>query len=230
MKPCIHLYECPPAGKKEKRELSRKLTLGLLQNMLEKSSGRYPLPEIRILTREQGKPYLPDFPSVHFNASDSGNFIAIGISSRNIGVDIEVIRPRNYRDILARWFAPQETEPGTDFDSPYGLNHFVRLWTCKESLLKWVGCGLGKEMNLHRICWRQTPCHTGKAPQAYALEDGIMLDFHSLLIQNGRVLPWNAGSARCGDLVLTICAETGSDYRLDEHITLLPVSLPEETS
>ena len=91
---------------------------------------------------EHGKPRLAaGGPS--FNASDSGDFVAVGLASAELGVDVEVVRPLARRERLAlricteRELEAFETIPEAERDAA-----FLRLWTCKEAALKAVGIGL----------------------------------------------------------------------------------------
>ena len=115
---------------------------------------------------EHGKPRLAaGGPS--FNASDSGDFVAVGLASAELGIDVEVVRPLARRERLAlricteRELEAFETIPEAERDAA-----FLRLWTCKEAALKAVGTGLSGGVRnieidlrppdgpprLHRLC------------------------------------------------------------------------------
>ena len=90
---------------------------------------------------DQGKPYLPDYPSFHFNLSHSGIWSACAVGSEELGADIqkavsvtESVRQRCFAASELRWL---ESLP--DKDRAAG---FCRIWSLKEALLKAEGKGL----------------------------------------------------------------------------------------
>jgi 4'-phosphopantetheinyl transferase len=93
-----------------------------------------------------GKPALAGTTSgqTMFNLSHSGDIVVIAITAgRDLGVDVEAIRPISDADAIARrHFAPAErarlaTAAARDRDQA-----FLRLWTRKEAYVKAVGGGL----------------------------------------------------------------------------------------
>lgn len=94
-----------------------------------------------------GKPSLPDFPDIHFNASHSGHLWACAIGGTSpLGLDIEEVRPmRDLDGIAQRFFAPEEWNAIRihDSDEPR-LTSFFRCWTRKEAYIKALGDGLSR--------------------------------------------------------------------------------------
>lgn len=88
---------------------------------------------------EFGKPYLPDYPYVHFNISHSGQYVTCVVSDRPVGIDIQVIRSY-YPDVARRVYNPRELEQIKNSADPAA--EFTKLWTKKEAYLKMLGCGL----------------------------------------------------------------------------------------
>ena len=97
---------------------------------------------IEFLFGEHGKPRLPD-GGAFFNASDSGDYVVVALSSAEVGVDLEVARTLRRNNRLARRvctdreIAMLERVPEEKRDAL-----LLRLWTCKEAALKAVGIGL----------------------------------------------------------------------------------------
>lgn len=101
--------------------------------------------EAMLAVSAQGKPYLnPELtfnPPLYFNISHSADVAVCALGEREMGVDIERIRPvkLNYtRRILAdheRRYLEQLDEAQRDLA-------FFRFWTLKESYAKAVGKGL----------------------------------------------------------------------------------------
>lgn len=67
-----------------------------------------------------GKPFMPDYPNIHFNISHCEVASACAISDEEVGIDIEYIRE------------PYEPE-------------YIRQWTRKEALAKMYGTGITEE-------------------------------------------------------------------------------------
>lgn len=99
--------------------------------------------DIRFYTGENGKP-LCRLP-LHFNCSHSGAYVVCAVSEREVGVDLERVRPVHER--LLRTLTAEEkiwlsTRPEGDRDRA-----FFQLWTMKES---WIKCHGGTLMEYRR--------------------------------------------------------------------------------
>lgn len=109
-----------------------------------------------------GKPYLRDYPHVHFNISHSGCLVACAVSDCPIGVDIQEIVP--YRPNVAKHVCTPdellkiETSPNTDIA-------FTKIWTQKEAYLKMSGVGLSKR--LENIGFSQSKVQTFQYMNAF---------------------------------------------------------------
>ncbi len=99
----------------------------------------YGIEHIRLEKGEHGKPFLPDYPQIHFNLSHCKGLIVCGFSDSEIGVDAELIRPYNGR-AAKRVFASEEMERVMNSSCPD--EDFFRFWTLKEALGKNLGTGL----------------------------------------------------------------------------------------
>lgn len=196
--PTIHQTTFPPGlHRAQKKVLAGAFMQKVLQSELNVS---HPL---KIERTAQGKPYLLDYTDLAFNYSDSGDMAVLATDRHPIGVDMELIRPRSFQGILDRFFLPEEREPvlaaGTDKDR---LACFFRLWTAKESLLKYVGCGLGGEMRRYTVCG------------GYAVCEGRMLLLQTYVVKkDGGIMVYQEGIADVGDTLLTICTESPEEAR-----------------
>jgi 4'-phosphopantetheinyl transferase len=117
--------------------------------------------EIELTTREDGKPVLAD-PTIglHFNVSHSGGWAAIAMARRPVGVDLEAVREiPNERDLVERFFAPNECLQYRSLPDVMKRMGFLRGWTCKEAVLKAVGSGM-REVDACAVCLdpTQPPC------------------------------------------------------------------------
>ncbi len=102
-----------------------------------------PAPAIRIASHEHGKPYLPDFPELHFNISHSRTLALIAIARHPVGVDVEYLhRSVDFASILRRFFSPSEQADWEKYPVPSPVEAFFRGWTRKEAILKATGEGI----------------------------------------------------------------------------------------
>lgn len=88
------------------------------------------------------KPYLSNYPNLHFNISHSGTYAACAVSSEPVGVDIEEICDHG-RVVAEHCFLPHELS--WLYSQADTARAFTRLWVRKESYIKLVGTGLSLE-------------------------------------------------------------------------------------
>lgn len=100
---------------------------GLLAALLREQYGWRTLPELAVT--EQGKPFFPGAPEVHFSLSHTGGAALAAVSDRPVGVDVERIRP--IRERLLRQVA------GTDSET-----EFFHTWVRREARCKLRGVGI----------------------------------------------------------------------------------------
>jgi 4'-phosphopantetheinyl transferase len=95
--------------------------------------------DLRLRFSEYGKPSLPAHPGIHFNLSHSGTLAVCAVSDEPVGVDTERLTAFS-PEVASLCFQPREQawlEAREDHDLA-----FTRLWTRKESWLKYLGTGL----------------------------------------------------------------------------------------
>jgi 4'-phosphopantetheinyl transferase len=91
---------------------------------------------------DHGKPYLGSGGPL-FNASDSGDVVAIAVTTAEVGIDIETNRTLRRADGLARRVCTRlELDALAKISEDERNGRILRLWTCKEAGLKAVGVGL----------------------------------------------------------------------------------------
>lgn len=95
---------------------------------------------------EHGKPFLEDWPDIHFSISHCKAAVGCLVSRHPCGLDIERIR-RAKPELVRYTMSPEEAE--TIFAAPCPDIAFTRLWTQKEAVLKLEGTGI--DGNLHRV-------------------------------------------------------------------------------
>ena len=96
---------------------------------------------------EHGKPFFPGYPQCRFNLSHSGGFALCALSGREVGADIQQIRP--HRPGFAQQVcSPEELDwlDGGDF-----WTRFALLWSMKEAAVKYTGRGLIRPISAIRV-------------------------------------------------------------------------------
>lgn len=94
-------------------------------------------------TNKFGKPFIHNkYIKLWFSLSHSWPWIAVAFSdSGKCGVDIEKIQQSlDWNAIACASFHPDEYAQIRSSDTP--IYHFLRLWTIKESICKFIGCGM----------------------------------------------------------------------------------------
>ena len=99
----------------------------------------------------RGKPFLTNLPErpapVQFNLSHSRGLALYAIGrDRRVGVDLEYL-PRTLSEVeplAQRFFAPTEYDALIALPIEQRRSAFLRLWTCKEAVLKAMGTGLSE--------------------------------------------------------------------------------------
>ena len=104
---------------------------------------RFGLHNSRIAVTERGKPFLPDYPEVHFNLSHCPKGCVVGVSDVPIGVDVQDIRDFSPR-LVQFCCSPEEKTRIAQSTQPN--DEFTRIWAMKESYLKCSGCGIIRDL------------------------------------------------------------------------------------
>ena len=85
----------------------------------------------------RGKPHLVG--GRPFNISHAGDYAVLALSQRAVGVDLEQVRPIDWRRIAGRFFHRLEMQYLENAADPQAA--FFTIWTLKESFLKAEGIG-----------------------------------------------------------------------------------------
>lgn len=144
------------------------------------------------------KPYLPQHNAqpCFFNLSHSAGEFLIAIGDKELGVDIEYLKPGfNHGDIAAQYFGADEQTYIINADE--ATEAFFLLWTRKEALLKATGKGIDDDLplipalngehalppNYDDTNWLCTSCMTGGnsiMSVVYPLPGDIAISLHRL--------------------------------------------------
>lgn len=93
---------------------------------------------------EYGKPFIANHLYLQFSISHTKNAIAVALSDKPIGVDIEQIRDASDALVLKTMNA-SEQQLITESEHPDAT--FIALWTRKEAVLKLIGTGIQDELH-----------------------------------------------------------------------------------
>lgn len=99
--------------------------------------------DMEYFTGKHQKPYFKN-SSIFFNLSHSGDYVAVAVSDREIGIDIEKIRTVN-RSTAKKFFTKSEAASVKSDDD------FIKLWVKKESFIKATGQGLACPLNSFEV-------------------------------------------------------------------------------
>ena len=101
------------------------------------------LSRIDFAEKENGRPYLPNFPNLWFSFSSSRfGFLGAWSSTHAIGVDLEDTTRNVEPGELAQHFFSQAEAKAVESAGEARLRTFFQLWCLKEAALKSVGEGL----------------------------------------------------------------------------------------
>ncbi|MBO4667461.1 MAG: 4'-phosphopantetheinyl transferase superfamily protein [Bacilli bacterium] len=88
---------------------------------------------------EYGKPFINGSP-LYFNVSHSSLLLAIAISTKDVGIDIEKVKERKHIDkIVNKAFLEPEKNV---YHNNKDINYFYEIWTKKEAFVKLIGTGI----------------------------------------------------------------------------------------
>lgn len=97
----------------------------------------------KICVTDSGKPYIPNGPE--FSLSHSGDITVCAVGEIGIGIDIELIKPRNI-DRMIKMFSAAERNRISNLGENEKLQEFYRCWTAKEAKGKQLGSGIDRDL------------------------------------------------------------------------------------
>lgn len=113
----------------------------MLREMLESKGLSHPF---RFGHNEHGKPFLIDYPDVHFNLSHCKNGVAVAVSDQPVGIDIESFHDAS--ESLVR-YTMNEEEQRIIRESDDPARVFTEYWTKKEAVFKLRGTGITHDLH-----------------------------------------------------------------------------------
>lgn len=132
----------------------------------------------KVETTKHGKPFFSNADHIHFSISHSGKYWACMFDIENVGLDIEEYSRRNmpvsrFTDITNRFFKPDErsyvlegsTDEDMEDDADEALkNRFFKIWTAKESYMKYTGNGFTEGFKNFSVLDNSLSLNFGSAP------------------------------------------------------------------
>lgn len=110
--------------------------------------------EVRFGYQRFGKPQVELFHTpgsesqanpLHFNVSHSGQWGLIALSRAPVGIDLEKFQPRiNAKTLMTQVVSKLELTQWQRLASGQQAEQILRLWVCKEALLKAMGLGIAE--------------------------------------------------------------------------------------
>lgn len=149
--------------------------------LLEQGLHNLGITEYSLAYGEHGKPYLVDNESVFFSLSHSGTRAVCVFYEREIGVDIQKIKP-----VSDKLIKKVTTQTEYDYLMSCGEEErkllFFRLWTAKESYLKYLGTGFSLSPKKLEVTFGKTITMTKDGNVASTVFDEQILDGYALTI------------------------------------------------
>lgn len=109
--------------------------------LLREGLRQFGITEYSLRYGKNGKPYLGEYDNMFFNLSHSGVISAVAFYRTEIGVDIEKISDIS-KELVRKVTTKNEFSYIMGLDEEEQREQFFRLWTAKESYMKYIGTGL----------------------------------------------------------------------------------------
>lgn len=126
-----------------RQEIDKKTCVMAYLLLLYALHSNYGIRDPRFSFGSAGKPYLTDYPDIHFNISHCPKGCICGISDSPIGVDIQDVRPFS-QETAKHCCSEEELNLLEKAADP--TMAFTRMWAMKESYLKMTGAGITQSL------------------------------------------------------------------------------------
>lgn len=97
-----------------------------------------------------GKPYFSNIENLYYNLSHSGDYVVLAMSDTNVGIDIQKIEPK-IKNVAKRFFTDEENQYLNSLDGEERIFAFYKIWSVKESYIKYTGRGLRQELSSFNV-------------------------------------------------------------------------------
>ncbi|MBO4421908.1 MAG: 4'-phosphopantetheinyl transferase superfamily protein [Clostridia bacterium] len=103
---------------------------------------------VALYKNEFGKEYIKD-RQIFYNVAHTKELVCSAVSETEVGVDCETVYDIDYGPLSKRFFTPAEHEKIMSSTDP--LHEFFRIWTKKESYVKYTGEGFARPLNSFEV-------------------------------------------------------------------------------
>ena len=110
------------------------------------------------LLGKYGKPYIQGAEDFFFSASHSGKWVVTAYGSSQVGADVEVIKSGS--SSIAEGCFTQSEQDYVFADDEGADERFIKLWTLKESYIKYLGTGLSTPLDSFTVYADRAPICT----------------------------------------------------------------------
>lgn len=131
-----------------------------------------------------GKPFLAGYPDVHFNLSHSGEYVCCAVADQEVGVDIQKYQGK-VDGIAKRFFTREDNRLLDQCDKEERQKRFFRIWSIRESYIKFTGRGLGQGLDSFGIDWKGKQIYD-RGRLAACFEEYAGLEAYSLCVCTGQ--------------------------------------------
>lgn len=128
------------AGLKRKEAQDERANAYALEAFVLAAWTGIPARELRLQRDGRGKPFLPDFPGLHYSLSHTDGLAFLGVGDEPVGVDAQRIGPVS-SGVVRRCFGEKEAAWCAGSDEAC-----TAVWTRKEAAVKWTGQGLAQSL------------------------------------------------------------------------------------
>lgn len=165
------------SGTNEKKRLCSLSAGCLLHSVLCRKLGlsEQKTPPFRLAYENWGKPYLLDYPDIHFNLSHSGDYVCCALGDAPVGIDIQKIVSIK-EGLAGRFFTEMDNQRLEKCNEGEKEKLFFRMWSIKESYVKLTGRGLSEGLNAFEIDWEKNRIVV-PAAEAYFEEWGGLREY-----------------------------------------------------
>lgn len=111
----------------------------------------YRIIDVCIKRDANGKPYLADTDTIHFNISHAGDWVVCVLGETAVGVDVERVQQMGMDFVTMTYTSVESTAIKQITDEIQRDKAAIQLWTIKESYIKAIGLGLKMMPNQYRV-------------------------------------------------------------------------------
>jgi 4'-phosphopantetheinyl transferase len=132
----------------------KRLSLGV-GILLEEGAKHYGLIEYSLQYGPHKKPYFKEQQHLFFSLSHSGSLAVSAFYDKEVGVDVEEISEISEK-LMRKTTTAFEFSYLMSLEEKEQKEQFFRLWTAKESYMKYTGCGLSLSLTDIEINFEKT--------------------------------------------------------------------------